>query len=285
MISVGHSPDADDLFMYYAIVFGWVDSQNVTFCNIAKDIQTLNRATLKGEYDISAISFALYPFVAENYALLRTGVSFGDGYGPKLIKLKGKILKKSFKVALSGEHTTNAMLFSLAYPEARIVYKNFLEIESSVLSGEVDAGVLIHESILNFDERLEVEREVWDIWNDLSGGGLPLPLGGMALRRSLPLTMAIECEEILTKAVRVAVRNKRILSQMLLERGLIRVNEKELEIYLNLYANDNSITMGEKEIQAVDKLFELGYKAGFYPQRICAYDYFIPSEYNKLRFS
>ena len=132
MINVAHSPDADDLFMYYAIVFGWVDSTNLRFSNTAKDIQTLNLDTLQGKYDISAISFALYPLIAQNYALLRTGVSFGNGYGPKLIKKKGKICKKHFKVALSGEHTTNAMIFRIAYPHARIIYKNFLDIEQSV---------------------------------------------------------------------------------------------------------------------------------------------------------
>lgn len=270
--------------MYYAIVFGWVDSKKLCFNNTAKDIQTLNLATLKGEYDISAISFALYPLVAQNYALLRTGVSFGNGYGPKLIRKKDKILKKHFKVALSGEHTTNAMIFRIAYPDARIVYKNFLDIESAVLSGEVDAGVLIHESILNFNENLCVESELWDIWQNLSGGELPLPLGGMALRRSLPLTTAIECESMLTKAVQLGVQNKAILSQMLLERGIIRVNAKELDTYLSLYANADSISMSEIEIEAVDRLFELGFKAGFYPQILKARDYFIPSEYNDLRF-
>ena len=284
MIKLAHSPDADDLFMYYAIVFGWVDSKKLCFNNTAKDIQTLNLATLKGEYDISAISFALYPLVAQNYALLRTGVSFGNGYGPKLIRKKDKILKKHFKVALSGEHTTNAMIFRIAYPDARIVYKNFLDIESAVLSGEVDAGVLIHESILNFNENLCVESELWDIWQNLSGGELPLPLGGMALRRSLPLTTAIECESMLTKAVQLGVQNKAILSQMLLERGIIRVNAKELDTYLSLYANADSISMSEIEIEAVDRLFELGFKAGFYPQILKARDYFIPSEYNDLRF-
>lgn len=285
MINVAHSPDADDLFMYYAIVFGWVDSTNLRFSNTAKDIQTLNLNTLQGKYDISAISFALYPLIAQNYALLRTGVSFGNGYGPKLIKKKGKICKKHFKVALSGEHTTNAMIFRIAYPHARIIYKNFLDIEQSVLNDEVDAGVLIHESILNFDKSLEVEAELWDIWQELSADNLPLPLGGMALRRSLPLTTAIECEKILTKAVDVAVNNKKILSEMLLERGIIRVNAKELDIYLNLYANKDSISMNESEIKAIDKLFELGYNAGFYPQMLKTQDYFIPTEYEQLRFS
>lgn len=285
MIYVAHSPDADDLFMYYAIVFGWVDSPYIKFHNTAGDIQTLNTATLEGVYDISAISFALYPLVMRDYALLRTGVSFGNGYGPKLIKQKGKILKKNFKVALSGEHTSNALLFRLAYPHARITYKNFLEIESSVLSGEVDAGILIHESILNFSDKLEVEREVWDIWQELSGGGLPLPLGGMALRRSLPLTTAIECERILTKAVQIAVKNKKILSDMLLQRGIIRVNAHELDTYLSLYANEDSICMSESELAAVDKLFMLGFEAGFYPHRCLAKDCLIPTEYKDMRFS
>lgn len=285
MIQVAHSPDADDLFMYYAIVFGWVDSKFLSFSNVAADIQSLNYATLKGQYDVSAISFGLYPLVADEFALLRTGVSFGNGYGPKLIKKKGKILKKDFKVALSGEHTTNAMLFKLNYPNARIIYKNFLEIESSVLNDEVDAGVLIHESILNFNENLVCEREIWEVWEELSGGGLPLPLGGMALRRSLPITTAIECERVLTKAVQIAVQNKPILSKMLYERGIIRVSESELETYLNMYANKDSISLSEIEIKALDKLFELGYKARIYPKQIITNDYLIPSEYEDLRFS
>ncbi|WP_295702122.1 MqnA/MqnD/SBP family protein [uncultured Helicobacter sp.] len=284
MIKLAHSPDADDLFMYYAIVFGWVDSTKLQFSNTAKDIQTLNFATLQGEYDISAISFALYPLIVQDYALLRTGVSFGNGYGPKLIRRKDKMLKKHFKVALSGEHTTNAMIFRLAYPHAKIIYKNFLDIESAVLSDEVDAGVLIHESILNFNENLCVEAEIWDIWQDLSGWDLPLPLGGMALRRSLPLTTAIECENILTKAVQIAVQNKRLLSHMLLERGVVRVNAQELDRYLNLYANADSISMGELELKAVNRLFELGFEAGFYPQCIRAEDCLIPTEYTQLRF-
>ena len=124
-ILVAHSPDADDIFMYYAIKFGWVTLENTIFDNLALDIETLNQATLKGEYDICAISFALYPFVKKDFALLKTAVSFGDGYGPKIVKLKGKILKKNFTVALSGKYTTNALLFKIKYPTAKIKYLNF----------------------------------------------------------------------------------------------------------------------------------------------------------------
>jgi len=283
-IELAHSPDADDIFMYYAIKFGWVSS-NYRFKNRADDIESLNLDTLNNRYDVSAISFALYPHIVDDYALLRTAVSFGEGYGPKLIKLKGKKLKRGFKVALSGKYTTNALIFRLKYPEAKIEYYNFLEIEKAVLSGEVDAGVLIHESILNYNEKLEVEAELWDIWIDLNKENLPLPLGGMAIRRTIPLLDAIQIEEVLTKAVKLANNHKAILSSMLIERKLVRVDDKTLEQYLSLYANDNSISMNEKQLKGINKLFELGYNAGFYDKIIDVNDVLIPTEYKDIRFS
>lgn len=283
-ISLAHSPDADDLFMYMAVKFGWVGNE-FDFESCALDIQTLNEKALANEFAVSAISFALYPLIADEYALLRTAVSFGEGYGPKLVRLKNKPLKRNFKVALSGAHTSNALFFRIAYPQARVVYKNFLDIENAVLCGEVDAGVLIHESILEFDEKLCVEAELWDIWRELAKDDLPLPLGGMALRRSMPLTTAIKVEKILTKAVQIADSNKAILSKMLMERGLIRVDEAKLDKYLSLYANKNSVSMSEIQLKAVDRLFELGFKHKFYDKLIKAGDYLIPSEYENLRFS
>lgn len=271
--------------MFYAIKFGWVGLDDVHFENIALDIETLNEKALENYYDITAVSFGLYPLIREEYALLRTAVSFGEGYGPKLIKKKGVQLKRNFKVALSGKYTTNALLFRIYYPQARVVYKNFLEIEDAVLSGEVDAGVLIHESILTFDERLEVEKELWDIWRELSGGDLPLPLGGMALRRSIPITRAIAYEEVLTKAVDVANRNRGVLARMLLERGLIRVDAQKLDRYLDLYANANSVTMSEEQLDAIDVLFDLGYRHGFYPAPLKVRDHLIPIEYQEYRFA
>ena len=284
MIKLAHSPDADDIFMYYAIKFGWVSSK-YKFSNIADDIETLNEATINNIYDVCAISFGLYPQIRDEYALLRCAVSFGEGYGPKLIKQKGKKLKRNFKVALSGKHTTNALLFKLKYPDARVSYMNFLEIENAVKSGKVDAGVLIHESILSYDSSLEVEAEIWDIWQELSGENLPLPLGGMAIRRSLPLIKAIDIEDILTKAVKVADSNKDILSKMLIERNLVRVDSEKLKQYLKLYANKDSISMGEIQLKAINKLFELGYNGGFYDKKIDVNDYLLPKEYKDLRLS
>jgi len=282
---IAHSPDADDIFMYYAIKFGWVGMENTLFDNIAKDIQTLNEDALNGVYDIVAISFALYPHIKDDYSLLRTAVSFGEGYGPKVIKKKGVNLKRNFKVALSGKDTTNAMLFRIKYPNARITYMNFLDIEQAVLNGIVDAGVLIHESILTYNNELEVEIEMWDIWQELAGNELPLPLGGMAIRRSIPLNKAINYETTLTKAVQVARDHKDRLSKMLIERDLVRIDAKTLDKYLELYANDDSISLNEIQYKAINKLFEIGYEYGFYDSRVKIEDWLIPTKYTELRNS
>lgn len=285
MYKLAHSPDADDIFMYYALKFGWVDTDDISLENTSLDIETLNEKAIENFFDITAISFSVYPKIQKEYALLRTAVSFGEGYGPKLIAKKNAKLKKNFSVALSGTHTTNALIFKATYPDARPVYKNFLEIENSVLSGETDAGVLIHESILDYDKSLETRVHIFDLWKDLAKEDLPLPLGGMALRRSLPLNRAIQLEEILTKAVKIAVNNSNTLGNMLLERNLVRVNKQNLDTYLGLYANQNSISMSDLQLKAVEKLFKIGYEHGFYQDLISLEESLIPSDYKTLRNS
>jgi 1,4-dihydroxy-6-naphthoate synthase len=282
-ISLAHSPDADDIFMYYAIKFGWVDTKDYAIDNEGLDIETLNEQALKGTYEISAISFGAYPFMKDEYALLRTAVSFGQGYGPKLIKQKGKKLKRHFRVALSGKYTTNALLFRLYYPEARITYMNFLEIEEAVVSGKVDAGVLIHESILDFDDSLEVEKEMWDIWVELAGEELPLPLGGMAIRRSLPLNRALELEDILIEGVKVANDKKEELCKRLEEEKLVRIGDKMLEKYLNMYASDESVELSELQLKALDRLYKIGFEKGVFEAPLKTQDYLLPREYSEYR--
>ena len=282
-IQLAHSPDADDIFMYYAIKFDWVDTKGYTFENIGLDIETLNVEAMKGTYDVSAISFGMYPLIKDEYALLRTAVSFGEGYGPKLIKRKDKTLKRNFKVALSGKYTTNAMLFRLYYPDARPVYMDFLEIEEAVVSGKVDAGVLIHESILDYDESLEVEKEIWDVWVELAGEGLPLPLGGMAIRRSLPLTTAIDIENILIDGVKVANDKKEELCAKLEADNLVRISDKMLTKYLDMYASDESVELSELQLKALDTLYEIGFKHGLWDTPMKTEDYLIPKEYSELR--
>ena len=282
-IKLAHSPDADDIFMYYAIKFAWVDTKDYKFSNIGLDIETLNVEAIKGTYDVTAISFGMYPFIRDDYALLRTAVSFGEGYGPKLIRRKEKKLKRNFKVALSGKYTTNAMLFRLYYPDARPVYMDFLEIEEAVVNGDVDAGVLIHESILDFDESLEVEKEIWDIWVELAGEGLPLPLGGMAIRRSLPLNRAIEIENILIEGVKVANAKKEELCAKLEADNLVRISDTMLTKYLDMYASDESVELSALQLKALDRLYEIGFEKGLWEAPITTEDYLMPREYDTLR--
>ncbi|CAA6820608.1 MAG: Menaquinone via futalosine step 4 [uncultured Sulfurovum sp.] len=284
-IELAHSPDADDIFMYYAIKFGWVETKDYEFSNIALDIETLNEDAMAGIYDVTAISFGMYPFIRNEYAMLRTAISFGDGYGPKLIKRKDKKLKRNFRVALSGEYTTNAMLFKLYYPDARPVYMDFLEIEMAVVNGEVDAGVLIHESILDYDESLEVEKELWDIWVELAGEGLPLPLGGMAIRRSIPLNQSIDIENILIDGVKVANAKKEELCKKLEDENLVRISSEMLTKYLDMYASDDSVELSELQIKALDRLYEIGYNKGVFYQPMKTEEYLIPREYEALRNS
>jgi 1,4-dihydroxy-6-naphthoate synthase len=284
-IQLAHSPDADDIFMYFAIKFGWVDTKDYKFTNIGLDIETLNVEALKGTYDVSAISFGMYPLIKNEYAMLRTAVSFGEGYGPKLIRRKDKKLKRNFKVALSGKYTTNAMLFRIYYPNARPVYMDFLEIEAAVVSGKVDAGVLIHESILDFDESLEVEKELWDIWVELAGEGLPLPLGGMAIRRSLPLNRAIDIENILIDGVKVANHRKEELCSKLENDNLVRISAEMLTKYLDMYASDESVELSPLQLKALDKLYQLGFEHGLWDCPMKTEEYLIPKEYEALRNS
>ncbi len=284
-IELAHSPDADDIFMYYAIKFGWVDTKDYQFFNIGLDIETLNIEAMNGTYDVSAISFGMYPLIKETYALLRTAVSFGEGYGPKLIRQKGKKLKRNFRVALSGRYTTNAMLFRIYYPNARPIYMDFLEIEQAVVSGAVDAGVLIHESILDYDESLEVEKEIWDIWVELAGEGLPLPLGGMAVRRSLPLNRAIDIENILIEGVKVANDKKEELCTKLEADNLVRISDTMLTKYLDMYASDESVELSPLQLKALDRLYEIGFENGSWEAPMETEDYLLPREYEGLRNS
>ena len=282
-ISVAHSPDADDIFMYYAIKFGWISNSRYSFENKALDIETLNEQAILGTYDICAISFALYPYIKDDYALLRTASSFGNGYGPKLIRKKNTKLKKNFSLALSGKYTTNALLAKIYYPNAKITYMNFLDIENSIKNDEVDAGVLIHESILTFSDDFVVEKEVFDIWKDLIGKDMALPLGGMAIRRSIPLVDAINCEDMLRRAIEVGISNKETLNRMLEDRELLRVDGKLLDKYLDMYANNQSICLAKNDLDSLNELYSLGYKHKVFNQEININKYFIPKEYKELR--
>jgi len=283
---VAHSPDSDDLAMFAPIRFGWVEigKGKISLSADQLDIETLNRNSLEGVYDITAISFGVYPFIVREYALLRTAVSFGYGYGPKLIKKRNKRLKRRFKVGLSGPFTTNGLIFKIAYPEARPIYLPFNKIEEAVISGKVDAGVVIHESILTLSEEVVVERELWDVWVELIGDELPLPLGGMAIRRSIPLLSAIEIEEGLKKGVEIANRFRQRLIETLQSVEKIKIEKELLNRYLEMYAGTKAVEMGEEELKALNFLYQLGMQQKLLPSIGEVRNYLIPRNYRKFRF-
>lgn len=152
------------------------------------------------------ISFGLYFKIVNDYVLFFIVISFGNGYGFKLVKKKGVKLKKDFRVVLSGEYIINVFLFKIYYKYARIIYMNFLDIEKVVLEEKVYVGVLIYENILDFYNELEVEKELWDVWKEFIEMDLFLFLGGMVIRRFIFLYCVILIKKVLIKVVEVALK-------------------------------------------------------------------------------
>lgn len=155
---------------------------------------------------MSVISFGLYFKIVNDYVLFFIVISFGNGYGFKLVKKKGVKLKKDFRVVLSGEYIINVFLFKIYYKYARIIYMNFLDIEKVVLEEKVYVGVLIYENILDFYNELEVEKELWDVWKEFIEMDLFLFLGGMVIRRFIFLYCVILIKKVLIKVVEVALK-------------------------------------------------------------------------------
>ena len=187
-ITVAHSPDSDDAFMFYALAEGRVDTEGLAFDHELADIETLNRRALAGELAVTAVSFHAYAYLADRYLLLPHGASFGDGYGPVVVARRPisreEIASGSVVVASPGARTTAALALSLWAPGAKTVLRRFDEILEGVRDGELEAGLLIHEGQLTFAE--EGLTEVVDLgrwWKEETG--LPLPLGGNVVRRDL----------------------------------------------------------------------------------------------------
>lgn len=155
---------------------------------------------------MSVISFALFFKIVNDYVLFFIVMSFGNGYGFKLVKKKGVKLKKDFRVVLSGEYIINVFLFKIYYKYARIIYMNFLDIEKVVLEEKVYVGVFIYENILDFYNELEVEKELWDVWKEFIKVDLFLFLGGMVIRRFIFLYCVILIKKVLIKVVEVALK-------------------------------------------------------------------------------
>ncbi len=267
-IVAAHSPDSDDAFMFYALATKKVRSPKVTFRHILEDIESLNRKAVEGLYDLSAISYHAYPYVADKYVLMASGSSIGDGYGPMLVAarplepddLAGK------RIAVPGKLTTAYLALKLFQPDFEAVVTPFDKIMNAVREHSVDAGLIIHEGQLTYDR--EGFHRVLDLgrwWK--SKYGLPLPLGGNVLLRTLPDDIKSDCCRLMRESIQYALdHNEESLNYAL---QFARDLEPRLaEKFVGMYVNHFTVDCGELVPRAAQKLLDLGYEAGLISKKV-----------------
>jgi 1,4-dihydroxy-6-naphthoate synthase len=251
-ISLAHSPDSDDAFMFYALAEGKIDDRGFEFVHELSDIETLNQRTRRGELDVSAVSFHAYPDVADRYALLPHGASFGDGYGPVVVSArpatKGDLAE--VVVAIPGEKTSAALALQLWRPGTRTVVIPFDEILPGVRDGRLAAGVIIHEGQLTYtEEGLHAVVDLGAWWHEETG--LPLPLGGNVIRKALgPETIrtvsAVRGDSI---AYGLAHREDALSYAMRFARDLDRA---QADRFVGMYVNEWTRGYGERGRRAIE---------------------------------
>jgi 1,4-dihydroxy-6-naphthoate synthase len=272
-ITVAHSPDSDDAFMFYALAEGLVETEGLTFDHELADIETLNRRAAAGELAVTAVSFHAYAFLADRYLLLPHGASFGDGYGPVVVSrrplTRAEIDSGSIEVASPGARTTAALALALWAPGARTVLRRFDEILEDVRDGRLEAGVLIHEGQLTFGE--EGLTEVVDLgrwWKEETG--LPLPLGGNVVQRDLGIERIARISRSLSRSIEygLAHRPDALAHAMRYARGL---DPGKADRFVGMYVNDWTRSYGPEGRRAVQLLLDRGHEAGRLPKVTAEY--------------
>ncbi len=266
-ISVAHSPDSDDAFMFYALATSKVRASGLKFSHTLCDIETLNRKALEGFYDVTAISFHAYPYIQEKYALLGSGGSVGEGYGPMIVAPRMHSLEeiKRVRIAIPGKLTTAYLALKLFAPEAETVVVPFDKIIPEVLAGKHEAGLIIHEGQLTYDKsglHRIVDLGRW--WRDSTG--LPLPLGGNAIRRDLGPALMASVARTLKQSIQYALdhREEALNYAMQFARDL---DPSLADKFVGMYVNERTLDYGEQGRTAICRLLEMGYEAGIIPHR------------------
>lgn len=256
-IQLAFSPCPNDTFMFDAMIHGKIDTEGLEFNVELHDIETLNKKALQSVFDVSKISFFAFTSVAEQYQLLTSGSALGTNCGPLLISKKEIKLSdlKNKIIAIPGKNTTAHFLLNTAFPEA--LHKKemvFSAIEQAVLTEIVDAGVIIHENRFTYqDKGLLKLLDLGEYWEKTTG--LPIPLGGIAVRRSLPLDLKQKINRIMRESVLYALSHPSEVSDFI-KMNAQEMDEDVIQQHINLYVNSYSVDLGEKGKQAVYRMFE-----------------------------
>ncbi|MGC9080633.1 MqnA/MqnD/SBP family protein [Sulfurihydrogenibium sp.] len=266
IIRIAHSPDSDDAFMFYAINQKKIDTKGYEFVDILSDIETLNKEALKGTYEVSAISIHAFPYVADKYALLSSGASMGDNYGPMVVSKEPFDVKelKNKKIAVPGTLTSAFLALRLFEPEVNYVVIPFDKIMEEVKAGNVDAGLIIHEGQLTYkDEGLTCIVDLGKWWYEKTGG-LPLPLGGNVIRKDLGYTVMKEISEILRESIKYSLTHREEAVEYALKyaRGM---DKNKADKFIGMYVNDLTIDYGERGKKAIQLFLKEAYERGFIP--------------------
>ncbi len=275
VFTLGHSPDPDDAFMFYALAENKIDTRGYRFEHILQDIQTLNERATRGELHISAISIHAYAYVLDKYALFQSGASMGDGYGPMLVAKDPAGLPdhasledtihwlKAKKIAVPGYMTSAFLTLRLLIAEPESVVVPFDQIFDFVSAGNADVGLIIHEGQLTYaSEGFTKLLDLGAWWKERTG--LPLPLGGNVVRRDLSPEVQHDLSEILHESIRYGLehRAEAVSHSMPLARNM---NQSMADEFIGMYVNDYTLDYGETGRKAIREFLEAAYEAGVIP--------------------
>jgi 1,4-dihydroxy-6-naphthoate synthase len=268
-ISIAHSPDSDDAFMFYGLATNKVRVRGLRFKHTLSDIETLNRRAMGSEalFDVTAVSFHVYPYIQDRYALLPSGGSVGDGYGPMIVAQKAFTAEEISKVtvAVPGKLTTAYLALKLFGPEIQTVVVPFDQIIPQVLEGRHQAGLIIHEGQLTYNKAglfRVIDLGKW--WRDTQG--LPLPLGGNVIRRDLGPELMTSVAAAIRDSIQYALehRDEALEYAMQFARDL---DPQMADKFVGMYVNERTLDYGNDGREAVRRLLDMGYKAGIIPMQ------------------
>ena len=267
-ITVAHSPDSDDAFMFYGLATNKLDTGNLSFTHVLKDIQTLNEEAFRGTYDVSAISFHAYAYIADKYVLLPHGASIGDNYGPVLVSrdlARAEDISR-LKIAVPGVLTSAFLALRIFTPDFQYEVLPFDKIIEAVQSGRCDAGLLIHEGQL-FYESIGLHKilDLGEWWHEKTG--LPLPMGGNAIRRDLGPEIIHQVSECLRESIRYSLANREDALEYAMQ--FARDMDPTLaDRFVAMWVNDLTLDYTERGREAVRRILSEGFERGIIPNAV-----------------